>query len=130
MDCGSQEGMSMSANLKLAHVIEFVADMDGAVRFYRDVIGPPLKFQSSEWSEFVTGETSLAPHPASETKPAGHIELGLHVDDLPRLYQEMSAKGVRFSMPPTSQDYGRMLAQFVDSEGAHISVSFRQRSAA
>jgi len=35
----------------------------------------------------------------------------------------MSAKGVKFSMPPTKQEYGRMLAQFVDSEGAHSSVS-------
>jgi len=26
-------------------------------------------------------------------------------------------------MPPTKQEYGSMLAQFVDSEGAHSSVS-------
>jgi lactoylglutathione lyase len=113
----------MGANLKLTHVIEFVADMDGAVKFYRDVIGLPLKFQSPAWSEFVTGETSLALHPASESKPAGSVELGFHSDDLPRFHQEMSAKGVKFSMPPTKQEYGRMLAQFVDSEGAHSSVS-------
>lgn len=108
---------------KLAHAIEFVADMDRAVKFYRDVIGLPLKFQSPEWSEFATGETTLSLHPASEGKPAGSIELGFTVDDLTRFHQEMSTKGVRFSMPPTKQDYGRMLAQFVDSEGAHSSVS-------
>jgi predicted enzyme related to lactoylglutathione lyase len=113
----------MSANVKLTHVIEFVADMDRAVKFYRDVIGLPLKFQSPGWSEFDTGETGLALHPASETKRAGSIELGLTVDDLSKFHQEMSAKGVRFSIPPTKQDYGRMLAQFVDSEGAHCSVS-------
>ena len=60
----------MSVNLKLSQVIEFVADIDGAVKFYRDVIGLPLKFQSPGWSEFVTGETSLAIHPASESKPS------------------------------------------------------------
>jgi catechol 2,3-dioxygenase-like lactoylglutathione lyase family enzyme len=54
----------MSANLKLSHVIEFVADMDVAVRFYRDAIGLPLTFQSPGWSEFATGETSLALHPS------------------------------------------------------------------
>jgi len=113
----------MSANLKLSHVIEFVADMDAAVGFYRDVIGLPLKFQSPGWSEFVTGETSLALHPASENKPAGSVELGFYAEDLPKFHQEMSAKGVKFSMPPTQQEYGRMLAQFVDSEGAHSSVS-------
>jgi uncharacterized glyoxalase superfamily protein PhnB len=35
---------------------------------------------------------------------------------------EMSAKGVLFSMPPKKQDFGGVLAQFVDSEGAHCSV--------
>ena len=113
----------MSADLKLSHVIEFVADMDAAVKFYRDAIGLPLKFQSPGWSEFATGETSFALHPASEGKPAGSIELGFTAGDLAEFHEEMSAKGVKFSMPPTKQEYGRMLAQFVDSEGAYSSVS-------
>jgi lactoylglutathione lyase len=113
----------MGANLKLTHVIEYVADMERAVTFYRDVIGLPLKFQSPGWSEFATGETGLAIHPASASKPAGSIELGFTVDDLPNFHQEMSAKGVKFSMAPAKQEWGRMLAQFVDSEGAHATVS-------
>lgn len=54
---------------KLSYIIEFVADMDRAVKFYRDVIGLPLKFQSPGWSEFATGETTLGLQPASENKP-------------------------------------------------------------
>jgi predicted enzyme related to lactoylglutathione lyase len=107
---------------KLAYVIEFVADMDRAVKFYRDVVGFPLKFQSPGWSEFATGETILALHPASEKSPAGKIDLGFTVSDLPQFYQEMQAKGVQFLMPPTKQDFGGMLARFVDSEGGHPSV--------
>jgi uncharacterized glyoxalase superfamily protein PhnB len=34
----------------------------------------------------------------------------------------MTAKGVQFSMPPTKQDFGGVLAQFVDSEGGRCSV--------
>jgi hypothetical protein len=34
----------------------------------------------------------------------------------------MSAKGMLFSMPPKKQDFGGLLAQFVDSEGALCSV--------
>jgi len=108
---------------KLVHVIEFVADMERAVRFYRDTIGLPLKFQSPEWSEFSTGETTLALHPASDRNPAGKVELGFHVPDLQLWHKEMTTKGVQFSMPPKKQDYGGMLAQFVDSEGSHASVS-------
>src|ERR1700755_3096966 len=102
--------------MKLNYVIEFVGDMDPAVKFYRDVLGLPLKFQSPGWSEFSTGETSLALHPASEKNPAGSIELGFNVADLEKFHQEMSDKGVEFSMPPTKQDYGGFLAQFLDSE--------------
>jgi len=38
--------------MKLAYVIKFVADMNRAVKFFRDVLGLPLKFESPGWSEF------------------------------------------------------------------------------
>jgi catechol 2,3-dioxygenase-like lactoylglutathione lyase family enzyme len=38
-------------------VIKFVADMDRAVKVYRDVLGLPLKFQFPGWSEFITNST-------------------------------------------------------------------------
>lgn len=107
---------------KLSYVIEFVADMDRAVKFYRDTIGLPLKFQSPEWSEFITGETTLALHSAREESQAGKIEMGFSVPDLTKFYDEMRAKGVRFPMPPKKQDFGGTLAQFEDSEGAQVSV--------
>jgi lactoylglutathione lyase len=108
---------------KLTHVIKFVGDMDRAVKFYRDVLGLPLKFESPGWSEFETGDTILALHPASAKNPVGGVELGFTVPDLVRFHQEMSQKGVQFSLPPTKQDFGTELAQFVDSEGGHCSVS-------
>ncbi len=109
--------------MKLTYVIKFVGDMDRAVAFHRDTLGLPLKFTSPHWSEFATGETTLALHPASEKNPPGSVELGVGVPDLQKFYEEMSAKGVAFSMPPTKQDFGEMLAQFVDSEGGRVSVS-------
>jgi hypothetical protein len=53
--------------------------MDKAVKFYRDVVGLKLKFESPGWSEFVTRETALALHPASDKNPAGKVELGFTV---------------------------------------------------
>ena len=108
---------------KLSHIIEFVADMERAVKFYRDVVGLPLKFESPGWSEFATGNVTLALHPASEKNPAGKLEMGFTVPDLHQFHAEMRSKGVKFSMPPSKQEFGGTLAQFVDSEGAHISVS-------
>jgi lactoylglutathione lyase len=104
------------------YAIKFVADMDKAVKFYRDVLGLQVKFESPGWSEFVTGDTTLALHPASDKNPAGNVELGFTVSDVEAFYREMSTKGVLFSMPPKKQDFGGVLAQFVDSDGAHCSV--------
>ena len=109
--------------MKLTYVIQFVGDMDRAVAFHRDTLGLPLTFSSPGWSEFATGETRLGLHPASEKKPPGTVQLGFGVPDLQNFYEEMLAKGVLFSMPPAKQDFGGMLAQFVDSEGGHVSVS-------
>ena len=110
---------------KLSYVIKFVADMDRAVAFYRDVLGFPLKFQSPGWSEFITGETTLALHAADADHPAGDVRLGLRVPDLQAFYQEMTAKGIRFTKSPTMQ-FGVLLAEFVDSEGAELSASGEQ----
>jgi predicted enzyme related to lactoylglutathione lyase len=115
-----------AATMKLNYVIKFVADMDRAVKFYRDVLGLPLQFQSPGWSQFLTGETTLGLHPASQKNPAGSVELGFNVSNLEKFHQEMTAKGVQFSMPPTKQDFGGVLAQFVDSEGGHCSVGEEQ----
>ena len=107
---------------QLRYVIKFVADMGKAVKFYRDVLGLQLKFESPGWSEFVTRETTLALHPASDKNPAGRVELGFTVADVEAFYRNITGKGVLFSMPPKKQDFGGVLAQFVDSEGTHCSV--------
>lgn len=108
--------------MKMNYVIKFVDDMDRAVKFHRDVLGLPLKFESPGWSEFATGETTLGLHPASPVNPAGSAQLGFNVPNLEAFYQEMAAKGVKFSMPPTKQDFGGVLAEFVDSEGGRCGV--------
>ena len=108
--------------MKLSYVLKFVDDMGRAVKSHRDVLGLPLKFESPEWSEFSTGETTLALHRASAKNVAGSVELGFTVPDLHKFHADLSAKGVQFTMPPTKQDFGSELAQFVDSEGGRNSV--------
>jgi lactoylglutathione lyase len=115
--------------MKLTYAIKYVDDMSRAVKFYRDELGLPLKFESPEWSEFATGETTLALHPSSKKNVAGSVELGFTVPDVAKFHRDMSAKGVYFSMAPTKQDFGSVLAQFLDSEGGHNSVAGEQPSA-
>ena len=49
---------------QLRYVIKFVADMDKAIKFHRDVLGLKVKFESPGWSEFSTGETKRNEGPA------------------------------------------------------------------
>ena len=115
--------------MKLTYAIKYVDDMSRAVKFYRDELGLPLKFESPGWSEFATGETTLALHPASKKNAAGSVELGFTVPDIAKFHRDMSAKGVNFGMTPTKQDFGGVLARFLDSEGGHNSVAGERSSA-
>jgi len=80
-----------ATTLKMNYVIKFVAEMDRAVKFYRDALGLPPKFQSPGWSEFATGETMLALHPADGGHIAGTVQLGFTEGGANKFYNEMSA---------------------------------------
>jgi len=107
--------------MKLTHTIKFVSDMEKAVAFYRDTLGLPLKFQSPGWTEFATGDITLALHIASDENPPGTTQLGFGVPDLDRVYAE---SGLKFTAPPTERGEIR-IARFLDSEGAECSISGR-----
>jgi lactoylglutathione lyase len=114
---------------RLRYVIEFVADMDRAVSFYRDTLGLAVRFESPEWSELTTGETTLALHPASSANPPGSIQLGFTVADLQATWRELVGRGVRFTQPPARAEYGGMLAEFLDGEDARCSLGEEETGA-
>jgi catechol 2,3-dioxygenase-like lactoylglutathione lyase family enzyme len=108
--------------MRLNYAIKFVGDMDAAVAFYRDSLGLTPAFQSPFWSEFHTGDTRLALHPASAENPAGTVQLGLGTTDLDNFYAAGQAEGLVFTSPPTDM-HGTRIARFRDLDGAEISVS-------
>ncbi|HAF14316.1 MAG TPA: hypothetical protein DCK99_11590 [Blastocatellia bacterium] len=119
---------------KLDYTMVVVSDMDRSVSFYRDPLGIPMKFQSPDWTEFLTGTTTLALHgggvaakapPAGDpTKQAGSCSIGFNVDDVDKTYEELKAKGIRFVMPPTQrEDEGIRLAVCIDPDGLPIAFA-------
>jgi catechol 2,3-dioxygenase-like lactoylglutathione lyase family enzyme len=110
------------AEMRLNYAIKFVSDMESAVAFYRDTLGMKLGFQSPFWSEFETGETKLALHPASSENPAGTVQLGLGVDELDGFHADAQSKGITFTQEPKDM-HGTRLARFRDPEGAEITIS-------
>jgi lactoylglutathione lyase len=107
---------------RLTHAIKYVGDMDRAVAFYRDTFGLTLRFASPGWSEFETGQVTLALHLAGEGHPAGSAELGFTTDDLRVAYDRRDALGLAFSDAPKPL-HGVLLANLIDCDGAEVSIS-------
>jgi lactoylglutathione lyase len=108
--------------MKLQYPITFVADMNAAVRFYRDTLGLPMRFQSPGWTEFETGTTTLALHPGSEMNRPGTVQLGFHVPNMRTFAEKLARDGLRFTREPAAE-HGALLAEFADSLGTRYSVS-------
>ena len=119
---------------QIDYTMVVVSDMDKSVEFYRDKLGLTLKFQSPEWTEFLTGTTTLALHgggvartgpPAGDpSKQAGACSIGFNVENVDETYAQLQAKGIRFVMPPTQrEDEGIKLAVAIDPDGLPISFA-------
>jgi lactoylglutathione lyase len=119
---------------QIDYTMVIVSDMERSIEFYRDKLGIPLKFQSPDWTEFLTGTTTLAlhgggvpqsPRAGSADKDAGTCSIGFNVEDVDKTYEELRAKGINFVMPPTQREgEGIKLAVCVDPDG--LPVSFAQ----
>jgi len=116
---------------KLQHAIVFVSDMKAAIEFYRDVLGFCLRFESPEWTEFDTGEVTLALHvtvkggtePPATGSPPGRCQLGLGVEDIEAFHRHLTARGVACLQPPRQEDFGGKLAKYVGPDGLPFSVT-------
>jgi catechol 2,3-dioxygenase-like lactoylglutathione lyase family enzyme len=108
--------------MKLTYAIKYVSDMDKAVAFYRDTLGLELKFASPFWTEFSTGDTTLALHPATPEHPAGNVQIGFATDNLAEFHDRRDELGLTFTQPPTEM-HGVHIARFRDLDGAEVSVS-------
>jgi len=114
--------------MKINYAIIFVSDMARSLHFYKEVLGLPLKFKSSHWSEFVTDGASLALHLADNPNPdstadehAGHCRPGFQVADLAAFHKKMLDKNVPCIQVPDDV-FGSRLAQYSDPDGLVFSV--------
>ena len=107
---------------RLAYAIKYVADMERAIVFYRDTMGLPLKFQSPGWSEFATGDVTLALHLATKDEPAGTTELGFRTGDVTKEYAARAQNGLNFIEAPR-EVHGTKIARFRDCDDAASSLS-------
>ncbi len=114
----------------LGYTLVMVSDMARSVAFYRDTLGLALRSESESWSEFDTGETTLALHHAGEPAPPGGTEdragtcfISFATHDLEQTARKLEARGLRFSTPPTARpEEGLKVAICEDPDGLRISI--------
>ena len=125
----------MSGSVRVWYATVYVRDFERALRFYRDVLGLPLRFADPKFgfASFATpgaGFTIARVDPADPEQHAlvsRHTGIALGVDDLQKTYEAWLARGVRFPLPPTQQPWGGTLAQLADPEGNLLTLDqYRQ----
>lgn len=106
--------------MKIGYVNIFVTDFGRAVDFFSKTLGLKLTMREDKfgYASFDGGNISFAIAETDDPSLVGkHTGIGFIVDDIDKAYDEMKAKGVEFSMPPTKQPWGGTLALFKDPEG-------------
>ena len=116
--------------MRVNYAIVFVSDMARSVAFYRDVLGFPLRFESSHWSELGGDGAAVALHlsheAGDETEPeeetcAGRCRPGFEVPDLETFHVRMVENGVPCVQEPRDV-FGARVAQYADPDGLVFSV--------
>ena len=80
-----------------------VADMDRALRFYRDTLGMDFPLGGGgDWREFDSPPVALALD--ADGPPPGQLVLALAVDDVDAAVEELRAKGVPILKEPFATD--------------------------
>jgi catechol 2,3-dioxygenase-like lactoylglutathione lyase family enzyme len=115
------------------YIMITVSDMARSIEFYRDKLGLRLKFDSPEWTEFLTGTTTLALHGGGvnirerlhgKEKLAGRCTIGFNVQNLDETYTQLKSRGVLFVMEPQAREgEGIRLAVALDPDGLEISFA-------
>ena len=100
-----------------------VHDMPRAVRFYRDILGLQVAFESAEWTELTFGSAVVALHGGGggTYRKTG---LSIQVKDIVSACREIEAGGGKIVLAPQTRPGEPIkLAEVMDSEGNAFSLT-------
>ena len=125
---------------KVGTVILLVSDMERSVKFYKELLGLPVKSKtrSPDWVEFFNRETTLSLHAIKRGKGSGNIDnkdaklgtgtlVGFMVSDIDSTVQFLKENNVRFFKEPREEPFGKH-AIAEDPDGHLISIAQLKRT--
>ena len=105
----------------LIGVTVWTDDLERLVEFYRGTLGLTLRDRHNGWANFAFGEMrlNLGLHDGvhGRAKDPYRVMLSFRVDDIDAEYSRLSEQGVEFIRVPEKEDWGGMVATFLDPDG-------------
>ncbi len=112
---------------RVSNIMLYVADIERAKAFYRDVVGLSFHGSGGTFAFFDGGDVTVALSQLDEPPPGGGTELVLEVDDVHAEYERLRNAGVGFRVEPrtVTSSGGRDLvaADFRDPDGHVVSIT-------
>ena len=120
--------------LSMRYLILYVADFEKSLRFYRDVLGVPVRAEHGTYVEFDTGSTILAFNTRESARevtglaiPDGEVasqsfELGFAVEDVPATIESLRRQGVTIVKEPVVKPWGQTVAYVADPDGHYLEI--------
>lgn len=120
--------------LSMKYVILYVNDFDKTMKFYRDILGVPVKMEHGTYVEFDTGATTLSINTRESFKEitgleAGEgtnrsqtFEIGFVVDDVAETIEQLRGQGVEVLLEPVTKPWGQTVAYIADPDGHYIEI--------
>lgn len=110
--------------MRIGYVIVGVGDFDRSIAFFRDTMGFALLHAEAEYrfAAFQVGDMQFSIAGGGGGGDAGHgtggrnTGIGFMVEDVDAAHADLAARGVRFTMVPTRQPWGRYMAMFADPD--------------
>lgn len=101
-----------------------VAEMERALRFYRDILGFIVSFTNGDPVSFAVinqGGTQL--HLSVQPHQAGSSHVHIPVDDLDALYERLMQAGATVRQAPTLQEWGLRDIVIADPDGNTFEIA-------